>query len=443
MFGKKYHQLLMAYYNPFEKTNQKSNLQLRLNVDKLSLEKLVNDILPDTLFETDEIGGKNISVTAKKTGKIRIDFENYSIAYKVPLDLEIVKKLVIGDLTATGQIELLFKTEIDISKDWDLKTTTAFLEYNWLDTPRFKAGFMDLSIESIADNLIKKASEDLVQNIDNQLVKNIDLKKIVTGLQKQSNRMLLIPSPEANLFLKFENVRLGPINSNENNEISGLVSAEFFPSLYIGDVNDVAVPEVGKLFFSKEIESGKSSNISMPLFMTFIELEKTVREKVVGESFSSGGNEVVIERMKIYKKYQSLIIDADLSGSFVGNFKFSCEPRFDKISNRIILENPDFDLKTNNFLMRSIGWVFKKTLKNKIQSVVEDYLKNLDQELLALSRKGLKKMKPPSGIDLKIDLNDLKITDVNLVDEGIDFFAEIESDVAVELKPDKIQFPPR
>lgn len=433
----------MAYYNPFEKTNQQSNLQLSLNVDKLSLEKLINNLLPDTLFETDKIGGKNISVTAKKTGEVKIGFEDYSIIYKVPLDLEIIKKLVIGDLTATSKIELFFKTEIDISKNWELKTTTVFLEYNWLESPRFKAGFMDLPIENIADNLIKKASEDLVQNIDNQLVKNIDLKKIVTDLQRQSNRMLLIPSPEANLFLKFENVRLGPINSNEDNEISGLISAEFFPSLYIGDANDVVIPEIGELFFSKEIDSEKSSNVSMPLFMTFTELEKTVRDKVVGESFSSGGNEVVIEGMKIYKKYQSLIIDADLSGSFVGNFKFSCEPRFDKISNRIVLENPDFDLKTNNFLMRSIGWVFKKTLKNKIQSVVEEYLKNLDQELLTLSRKGLKKMKLPAGIDLKIDLNDLKITDLNLVDEGIDFFAEIESNVSVKLEPDKIQFPPR
>ena len=433
----------MAYFNPFEKITGKSDLAVRLNVNQVSLESLVNEILPETLFKTDEIGGKRISVTAKKSGKISFTFSGFSIGYQVPLEIEIKKKLAIGDLIAQGLLVLDFKTEIDISSDWNLKTKTEFQKYNWITTPRFKAGFMNFPIESIADLLIKKASDDLVETIDNQIVRQLDLKSRVEWGVKKISHLPISKSPEVSFFSKFEKLEISPMSSTPLGEVICKVATDFFPSIFIGDKQEVFLEEPSLPVFQKEGSNLKVSNISLPVFITFPELEKNIRARVIGESFSSGNNEATIEDLKIFKKYKSIVVDAELSGSFEGRFILSAEPRFDRSVGHIVLENLTFDLKTDNFLMKSVGWMFKKVLKKKIRENVEAYLKKLDQELLKIAKNGIEKMPMPKGVDLKIELEKLEINNLELEDAGISILSNTSGEIMVNVKPDQLYSPPR
>lgn len=100
---------------------------------------------------------------------------------------------------------------------------------------------------------------------------------------------------------------------------------------------------------------------------------------------------VIVDACKLYGNGKNLLVEVQFSGSFSGTVYCTGLPVYDEAMQIIKLKNFDYELKTNNFLLKGAKWLFDKIILDEIQkyTIIElsDYYKNATESIQSLLNK--------------------------------------------------------
>jgi hypothetical protein len=372
-----------------------SDINLPVEITEPELGRLINarltgELYADTSFEDHD--KDNLTIRAVKKGDITLRTDGNQYFYRVPLHLEIRKRITLGvgalsytDVrTATADIALKFRTRIVLNSDWSISPTTFSDGYEWLATPTLKLGYLDLPVTMIADYLLKNNQKTLNKAIDQALVTALSPATLVAGVWKDIRKPVRIPG-EHPLWLRVTPVEISalPLQSKDGCirqtiGIRALIEASY------GD--EPATLPAGKpppLKIVSRIES--DFNINLAAEIMFPKLDELANAQLKGLSYAQGGKKVTVERVTTFGSEGKLIFGITLSGSLNATVYLAGLPYYDKPAGTLRIGDLDFDIRTRNVLAHSASWLFHKkltaTLEGKLIFPLREQMESVRREL--------------------------------------------------------------
>jgi hypothetical protein len=324
------------------------------------------------------------------------------------LDIWVLKDLGLADVEAEGKIKLAMSTVYNVMPDWSIEAKTELVKYEWLDKPKVKLGFVEFPVEKIADIVIERSKHTITERIDAEISKTKELRKQVEKAWEKIKEPILL-SEKDSLWVLLSPKTIGlstPVSSQDS--IESNIYVECKPIISVG-----VKTEIDSLFPLPEMqwkEDGENKfTINLLTEISYEEAERLAKEYAVGKTFTEGSRSITIEDLKLYGQEDKLVVDAQVTGSYKGSIYLIGKPVLNQAENVLELEDFDYELKTKNFLVNSLGWLvkkgFKKTLEEKMKFPLQDNLEKIKNTV----QEQLKERELTNGIKVKGVLNELKV----------------------------------
>jgi hypothetical protein len=424
----------MEFYENPPIVEQISAIHIPLRIYVADMERSINQMLKGVIYEDlNPDDGDNLAVRVEKKGKISFGVSGKDFQYKVPMSIWFRYKAGITYLTGMAEIEIRFRTSMDIRQDWSVFTNTDIESYEWLSKPKIQVGAIQIPIGFIGDVVMKNSRKTITASIDQVFKQRFNLREqMETTWKRMFAPTLLSESYKSWLLIQPQVITMTPLHMSAE-LISATILIESKPRLHIGSEPASAL--------YKPLPGFKFSSASQQDFVVFLEAEvpfteaeRIARTQLKGETFSAGNRSVTVEEIELFGKGNTLIVNTQLSGSYQGNIYLEGRPYFNLQTNSIDITDLNFTLDTENFLHKTAGWLLKSNLKRTIQEKLDfflDYnLKSLEKEL----QLQLNHYQISQDIALKGNLHEIQIHHAFLAKEAIKVHIGLRGNVEVQVK---------
>jgi Domain of unknown function (DUF4403) len=396
-----------------------STLNIPVNIELWELEHAMNNKIAGVIYEDRSFTDDNLMVVASKSNWITMRLDANSIYYRVPIHVWMLKNIKLANVEGEGELYLNFKTNFRINESWDLTTYTEVVDFQWIRKPVVKLGFADLPVEYVANIVLNKSKASLAQAIDKQVKESMNIKQSVQdawNLMQQpiqlmeAYKMWVKVTPQA--------LSMTPLRA-ANNVIQTIISAKGISEVTFGDKpffhENTQLPPL----VMNENASTDDYFVTVNTDIPYEEAERMAKLNILGQTFTGGGKTVKVEDIKLFGQGEKMMIETLLSGDFEGNVFFIGKPVFKPETNTVEMEDLDYELKTKNFLYKSLNAIFHSKLKSTMAENMKfpmsdklDLMKNIIQQQLA-------NYQVNENMSLKGELHDISVDKTYLTPQGI------------------------
>ena len=432
-------------YLPSDLAPAVSEIPLKVEIDIKKLESSINKKMTGLLFEGTKLNNQDLDVKVWKAGDFTFQVKDNVIEYKVPLKIWskfgwTVSKfgLSVGDTyEANGSISLNYKTTINIDKNWNLKSSTSSSGYQWIETPKINVVGVNLPVSPIANYALSRFDKMITDQIDLALAQSVDLKKYVsmTWLEAQKPFQL---SEEYNTWVRITptDIYMSPFKSvgqKLNMALSLYARIESFVGVKPEQLKTVPLPE-----FKYVQRPPQQFNINLAADATFEKISELAKSQLLNKTFTEGKKKITITDLSVYGSEGKAIFMAEVTGSLKGKIYFNGNMVYNPEKMTVEVQNPAFDLKTKNALLKSADWLLHGIILNKITPYLSYPVKEDLDSMKVEVNKMLENYELYPGVALQGKLNDLKVINLNLVPGAVRLTANAQGNIA--MKVDDLSF---
>ena len=432
-------------YLPSNLAPAMSEIPLKVEIDVKKLESTVNKKMTGLIYEGTKINNQDLSVKVWKSQDFTFTIKNNVIEYRVPLKIWTrfawtVEKfgIAVGDhYEANGTIALTYKTAIDVDKNWKLVSKTTSSGYQWIETPKLSLIGVNVPVTPIANIALSKFDKMITEQIDLAMSQMVDLKKYITMAWNESQNPIQM-SEEYNTWVRItpKDIYLSPLTSIDNKlnlAISLYAQIESFMGVKPAEKRLIALPE-----FKYVQRPPQQFNLNIAADATFDKISEMSKSQLINKTFSEGKNSITITDLSIFGSEGKAIFVADVTGSLKGRIYFTGNMVYNAAKTAVEIQNPQFDVKTKNALVKSASWLLHGIILNKITP----YLTYSVKEDLDLMKKEANQMlnnyKVYDGVTLQGKLNSITVNSLDLVPGAVRISTNVKGNIA--LKIDELKF---
>lgn len=387
-------------------------IRLPLTISLDDLERTINDQIDQLFVSGDALPedfGNGLKVKVNKSGPIRLGAKGRSVQFDVPLDLKVEKDVSFTSLKANGSITLQLQTDYKIDNDWNIQTQTTVRGYDWTKKPKLDMGIIKVPLEGLANQLIDRSKASLTREIDRQLQERFALKEYaqlaVDTLQKP---FLLSEEYDAWLSIRPKRIVMAPLQTNER-MVSTTLLMEAQTDIFINENNNTntiltALPPV------------EEGNVEGDFFEFYFQtkvpyelIETEAKKQLLGEVFKEGNRKVKVENIEVYGQNDKLVVNAKLSGDYNGSIYLLGKPIYNEAKGQLELADFDFELKSREFLKKSMAWLLQRNLKKQIQENLNYPIKKELEDAKAAIQEQMKNLVQHPQIEVSGSVDDLTI----------------------------------
>jgi len=422
-----------------------SEFPLQMEIDVKKLETSVNKKVAGLLYEGTNINNQDLSVKVWKAQDFNFTIKNNVIEYRVPLKIWsrfawTVEKFGIsmGDhYEANGSIALNFKTTINIDKDWKLVAKTVPAGYSWIETPKLNVVGINVPVTPIANIALEKSQKMITDQIDLSLQQMVELKKYMqmawTEMQKpmqanEANNLWLRITPKDVFVSPFSTV-------GQKLNIGMSLSAQIESFMGVQPQANKPVPLPA---FKNVARINKDFNVNVAADVTFEKISEMAKSQLINKTFSEGNKSITITDLSIFGSEGKAVFVADVKGSVKGRIYFTGNLVYNAEKMAVEIQNPEFDVKSKNALLKSASWLLHGLILNKLTPYLTYPVKSDIDDMKKQANDMLKNYKVYDGIFLNGTINNMTVTGLNLVPGAVRITANAGGNVM--LKVDELNF---
>ncbi|MCX7743492.1 MAG: DUF4403 family protein [Flavobacteriales bacterium] len=381
-------------------------------------------IYNDSLYENND--EDNLKVKIWRTKKsIQVDGYKQKIRFMFPLEIwaqyrwqacgfcPVIEKSTMFD------IDLTLNTQVQISRDWGIITTTTFKDMFFSKEPILDFGVVQIPVTRLIRGLLTANMPTITAAVDREVTTAIPLKLYVEDAWKKLQEPVLLDSAyQAWLVMKPVNMFLTPLQCDP-----GKLVAQAGMEVYLETKVGTQPEEPLKTFLGPPVIKEKLTsqfNVELPIQIDFDAATRIARKNLKDSIFTVSKNKKIrINDIEIYGKSGFVFIRADLDGNFKGIIYFKGIPSYDSLTRSIYLKDFDFELNTKNALYTFASWLlhgsFKKTLDKYFSYSIA---KDIEGTRLAL-KKLLQGYTYDKYFKISGDVDQLALKNVFCDDQGI------------------------
>jgi hypothetical protein len=397
-------------------------ISIPINISMDELQRALNATLSSKAlyedFSYDDAGGDGLMMSAWLSQGITLFASGNTLKYRIPMQLWMKKRLLVGEAEATGELALAFKTTYTINPDWSLSTQTVVEYHDWPTPPVLKTRIGNLSVESVSNLALNRSKTTIAQTIDRIVSQQLSLRPYVQTTWEALQVPTLL-SEEYKMWVKTTPTSIGmtPLRTY-NNSIIATVAVECLNDVSFGDqpafrANTTLPP------FVALTEASDDFQLRFVTDVPFAEAERMAKSMMVGQIIESGGKRITIQDLQIWGNEDKIVVNSRLAGSFNGNIYFIGRPRFNAANNQIEIADLDFHVDTRNLLHRSAAWMFQGPIKRQMAAAMAFPLDENLTELKKSVQETLQSFEIQPGIILSGTLDSIAVQDTRVTPEGL------------------------
>lgn len=423
-----------AIYTDMEKSPLISVLTIPVQITTDELERAVNAYVSGLIYEDNSYDSETgLWVKAEKKEAIKLTLYDNTLKYRVPLNIWIKKKLMLGSAEAEGALALNFKTEYQVQEDWSVSTVTTIEYHEWLQKPALKTGLGDISIQWLADYILGKAKSDLSTQIDKMVATQLNLKTAAESAWASIQEPVLL-SEEYKMWVKTtpETIGMSPFVS-EFGKIEAKIGVHCITAVNFGTKPTVKMDrKLPNLRFVENLPEGYKVRIATSV--PYSEANVLAKNAMLGQTFESGRRSVRIEDVEVYGQAEKMVVKTELSGAYTGAIYFTGIPYLNEKKNQIELRDLDFEVDTKSFLMRSAAWLFQGTIRRKMEENMRFPLAESIEALKKQASEALSKYEIQPGVLLNGTVQAIQVENTYLTKDGIQVNLIAVGDIVVKVQ---------
>lgn len=417
-----------------------SELPLQVEVDVKKLEAAINKKMNGLIFEGDKLNNQDLSVKIWKAQNFSFTVKNNVIEYRVPLKLWTrfawtVEKfgLTVGDkYEANGSIALNYKTSIEIDKNWKLVAKTTSNGFQWIETPKLNVVGVTVPVTPIANIALQKSQQAISDQIDAALAQMVDLKKYVLMAWTEAQKPMQV-SAENNLWVRItpKDVLVSPFVTN-GQKLNLAVSLQAQIESFMGVKPDQNKPSALPAFKMATTQP-KEFNLNIAADATYDKISEMAKSQLVNKTFAEGKKSITITDLSIFGSNGKPVFVADVTGSLKGRIYFTGTLAYNAEKVAVEVQNPEFDVKTKNALVKSASWLLNGLIIKKITPYLTYPVKAEIEAMKADANKMLSNYKVMDGVSLTGKLNSVSVKSLDLVPGAVRLNANVRGNVALKV----------
>jgi len=408
-----------------------STIAVSLDIDMPSLEKSVNAMLLNLLYEDNNIEDDNLMMKVWKAQDIRFSIVGNKLTCTVPLRIWVqtgFKKTVLGVTAqqyyqANGAITVRLTTSFQLLNDWKLATYTTLDGYTWTERPTVNVAGFAMPVTTIADVVINAMRKTINSSINEAIAKNLNVKSIMENVWRKAQEPMLV-NEEYDAWLKISPENVYSTNIvNSGNSIRINLGMDAVIEANVG--KKPPTPRRVPLPNYQHVPQIKPNfNINLHLDVEMKKLKEIAAKEIVGKTFEQGRRKIVIDGIDIYGHNGFLVIGTHVVGSVRGTVYCIGKLYFDNQVQSLRITDFDFDIRTKNALAKTANWLLHKKFLTLIEPYLTIPLKEEITEVLKSTNEMLDNYAIMKGVLLngKIDnvqFNSINITSSSVIIEGI------------------------
>jgi hypothetical protein len=299
------------------------------------------------------------------------------IRFVLPIQVDIRSGSRWAPGSAGGSIELILESNIGIAQN-KMQCSTELIKHRWLVRPALKIAGVQLPIESLANQLIKRYSPRMTKEIDRLVVSALDLGRIRTDLQRFfAKPVFSTDDNQLHVFSTPLELSLGFFRTTTTHIV---LPAAVIMENVLGDYR----PEhkLHLFAFSKKEVSTGNSNLALQARIPLNYVQNSLRSSLQGSSFQSPTGRINLATLDLSGQSKKLQVNFTTTGAFNGSFEMRFSPEFNAQTGK--LYTSDFELKLvkgkglsktlYQLIRQQVAITVKKSLEEELNSFLNGYL---------------------------------------------------------------------
>ena len=388
----------------------------RLIEEKLN-RAIGRDIVNDDDFGSISDEGKKDQLKLKITRltDIKVHWENNIARYQAPLLVLIEREIVSSRLLPMPKslalktefsLQMVFETAVDIGADWKLEPSTKFVSFEWLSEVKILGGL--INVKNMVERRLLRQMPRIVEKMDEEIRAGVHLGRAVGRVWQQLQKPMVINRKKQVVWLKINPIRfeMGAITTEGGNIlIEGLLAAT--TETLVGDnpayTVDSTLPPL-----LKRRALPDHAYVYMLSEIPYEDINASIGRKLVGKQFNVAGRRIRVKGADIRGCGNNLVLHLKVSGGVIGDIYFQGSPQYEPDSQQIVIQNFDFDLRTQEVLLSKADWllhsVFKDQLKDELSLPLAEEIVKIPEAIM----RGIECGRTGEKIDVSIEQWDFR-----------------------------------
>jgi hypothetical protein len=220
-----------------------------------------------------------------------------------------------------------------------------------------------------------------------------------------------------------------------NDTISFTIGLKAFTETFIGGKPDVEV-NIDSLPFHVFHNVNDDFNIGVVAVLSHKEVSEILNKEFItsGYEYVQGKHKLQFTKMNVFSHQNELVIEVGMKGSVVGDIYLRGKPVYDSVSENIIMEDLDFDLDSQQKLVRTANWLVHGSLK---RIITKNMVFPIGNELRVLKNESevyLSNYEPIEGVVINGDLEDVRTSELYLIEDAIIVVVGVTGKLNVQIK---------
>jgi hypothetical protein len=308
--------------------------------------------------------------------------------------------LSIGYGEPMKRASVAMESTIDLLPNYKLKTVSKLTELKAVDPIKVAFGV------DVTQTVLTRARpylNDALKMVDKEVGK-LDLKAMIEPAFMEMQKGISL-NGMGFLYLNPEQLSISPLTLQKN-KLKANIGIKASPEVRTEAVDN----KIKKLPNLTEYQKVNGFSVYTDIRMHYDTLEKQIMGYLAGQKFTSGSQYIIIKDLALFAVEERLGVEVDFEGSKKGRLFLTGLPVYDSATQRIRVDDLQFDLKTKNILLKSAKWLLNDKIRKEMQKAmnvdVSPYLKDAKKKMNeALNAKY------DHGLTLKGTINSLNITD--------------------------------
>lgn len=397
----------------------------------------------DTDFENLDKEGKKDKMKLKITrlGDIQVHWKNNVATYQAPLLVLIEREIVPEKILPTSKslalktefsLRLVFETTVDIGENWKLKPQTKFISFEWLSEAKSLGGLID--IKKMVERRLHRQMPQILENLDETIRSTVRIDRAITRVWQKIQKPMIINRKQELVWLKINPIQfeMGSITTEAGNlMIQGRLSAT--TETIVGNNPVYTVDSILPPLVKRQVLPN-NAYLYLLSEIPYEDLNEIIDRKLSGLVFDVPGHRIKVKSAQIWGCGNNLVLQLKVSGDVKGEIYFQGIPQYEPDSQRIVIRNFEFEVRTEETLLASVDWLLHSTFKEQVKQALSLPMEEKIAKIPEVLIKGIERGKAGQKMDFSIEKWDFRPQQIWVRSSDIATLIIVNAQVRIELE---------
>ncbi|MEZ4906297.1 MAG: DUF4403 family protein [Saprospiraceae bacterium] len=414
---------------PLVYTSNTSYFNMPVSISLIDIEKQMNTILSDLIYEDTILDDDNIEMSIWKTDYIKLESVSGKISTQIPLKIKLKVRygtswLGLNDtktINLKGKLSLLSKINLI---DYTLHTNSEIIDFSWDESPNIEIAGKKIPITYIVNPAISIFKKKITKIIDESIPESNDYKpSLLDFLDTLSQPFMMEEEYES--WLKINPLEVWS---------SQISVSDHYVNIDMGlkcTIMTMIGQEPAKSFnrnnivFSSIPKSENDFEVSLAAVSTYENASNLIYNNIHNYTFKYKNKRFKVDKVDLWYKDGNVIIAMKVLGSVTGTIYLSGNPKYDSETKEIYFDNLQYVLDSKNVLLKSASWMLGDFIISKIKTLSRySIAQNMDEAKLAL-QEFITNYSPMTGVSVNGKISNMEFEKMEINDKAMIAFIKI------------------